>query len=195
MVSTADFRKLALALPGVEEKSHFGKPDFRVDGKIFAGLSVDGTSGNLKMQPELQAMALAARPKAFSPAAGAWGSAGWTLIELAHVRHGELENVLLEAWRLIAPARRVAAYDASAPSADAQTSRAANAAARATNAASSPPRSKARPSKPKTFAPRRAKPALPSNPTASTSTASPAKPSKRTLPSNPKKAKRAAPKV
>ena len=32
------FRSLALALPGAEEKSHFGKADFRVRNNIFATL-------------------------------------------------------------------------------------------------------------------------------------------------------------
>jgi hypothetical protein len=39
MVTAAGMRKLALAMPGVEEKSHFEQPDFRVKNKIFAGLS------------------------------------------------------------------------------------------------------------------------------------------------------------
>src|SRR5689334_8472047 len=72
-MTPAQFRKLALAMPQSEEKSHFGQPDFRVRGKIFAGLDPDGTRGTLKLSPELQAMLLDARPHAFSPAAGYWG--------------------------------------------------------------------------------------------------------------------------
>ncbi len=37
-----DFRKLALALSDAEEKSHFGKADFRVKNKIFAGFNDKG---------------------------------------------------------------------------------------------------------------------------------------------------------
>jgi hypothetical protein len=96
-------RKLALALPEVEEKSHFGKPDFRVRNKIFAGLSQDGSEGNLKLAPELQAMLLSSKPAAFSPAAGAWGRSGWTMIQLAHVASGELAELLREAHALVAP--------------------------------------------------------------------------------------------
>lgn len=50
----AQFRTLALAMPDSEEKSHFGQPDFRVRGKIFAGLDPEGTRGTLKLPPELQ---------------------------------------------------------------------------------------------------------------------------------------------
>jgi len=92
-----------MALPAVEEKSHFEQPDFRVRGKIFAGLSRDGKRGTLKLAPEVQAMVLDAKPKVFSPAAGAWGRSGWTHVELSRVRLAELETLLAEAWRLVAP--------------------------------------------------------------------------------------------
>jgi hypothetical protein len=103
VVTVAQMRKLAMALPAVEEKSHFEQPDFRVRGKIFAGLSRDGKHGTLKLPPEVQAMILDARPKVFAPAAGAWGRSGWTRVELARVRLAELETLLAEAWRLVAP--------------------------------------------------------------------------------------------
>jgi hypothetical protein len=38
-MKAADFRRIALALPEAVEGSHFGNPDFRVGGKIFATLS------------------------------------------------------------------------------------------------------------------------------------------------------------
>ena len=50
-----DLRRLALALPGAEEKSHFDKADFRVRNKIFASLKDDAT-GVIKLLPEQQAM-------------------------------------------------------------------------------------------------------------------------------------------
>jgi hypothetical protein len=98
-------RKLAMALPAVEEKSHFEQPDFRVRGKIFAGLSRGGKRGTLKLPPEVQAMVLDAKPKVFSPAPGAWGRSGWTHVDLARARAAELEALLAESWRLVAPRR------------------------------------------------------------------------------------------
>jgi len=114
MASAAQMRKLALSMPDVEERSHFEQPDFRVRGKIFAGLSRDGARGTLKLVPEAQAMLLDAKPRAFSAAAGAWGRAGWTYVELARVREAELEGLLLQAWRLVAPKRLVAAQQGAA---------------------------------------------------------------------------------
>ena len=40
-MTLSEARKLAMALPGVEEKSHFNQPDFRVKGKIFAVLHAE----------------------------------------------------------------------------------------------------------------------------------------------------------
>jgi hypothetical protein len=76
MATAAQFRKLALALPEVEEKSHFGKPDFRVRNKIFAGLSADGVRANLKIISKVQAALVHGRPETFSFAPGAWGRSG-----------------------------------------------------------------------------------------------------------------------
>src|SRR4051794_40643503 len=101
MVTAAQWRKLALAMPEAEEKSHFGQPDFRVRNKIFAGVSADGKTATLKLTPELQAAALDARPRVFSPAAGAWGRSGWTHVSLAGASLVDLRPMVLEAWRLV----------------------------------------------------------------------------------------------
>ena len=62
---TASFRKLALAQPEAEEKSHFGKVDFRVNNQIFASLPDAGT-GVVKLTREQQEMMVAAEPAIFS---------------------------------------------------------------------------------------------------------------------------------
>jgi hypothetical protein len=115
MVTAAQWRTLALALPEAEEKSHFEQPDFRVRNKIFAELSPDGTRGTLKLPPEMQSMLLDAEPETFTLAAGAWGRSGWTRVELARIESGALTELLLQAWRLVAPKRLVAAHGGSAP--------------------------------------------------------------------------------
>jgi hypothetical protein len=105
VVTPAQMRQLALALPESEEKSHFEQPDFRVCNKIFAGLARDQKTGSLKLSPDVQAMLLEARAAAFYPAAGAWGRSGWTHVVLAEVALGELRELLHESFRLVAPRR------------------------------------------------------------------------------------------
>ncbi len=96
MATPEDFRRLALALPGAEERSHMGHPDFRVGGgRIFATLGApDEAFGMVTLLPEQQALAMDAEPGAFKPAAGAWGRGGSTLVTLAAVSDEWLERTL-----------------------------------------------------------------------------------------------------
>jgi hypothetical protein len=101
-VTREDLRRLALALPAAEEKSHFGKADFRVRNKIFASLK-DEATGVIKLLPEQQAMMAEAEPRVFLPLAGGWGRKGWTKIILADADEITLQSALQTAWRNVAP--------------------------------------------------------------------------------------------
>ena len=80
---TADeFREIALAQPGAEERAHMGHPDFRANGRIFATLQADERTGMVKVAPDEQAVLLRDYPAVFTPAAGAWGRQGCTLVHL-----------------------------------------------------------------------------------------------------------------
>jgi hypothetical protein len=105
MASADDFRRIALSLPGAEERAHMGHPDFRVGGKIFATLSYpDAEHGMVALLPEQQELAIEAEPEAFKPTAGAWGRGGSTLVILGKVSDEWLERGLEWAWRKRAPA-------------------------------------------------------------------------------------------
>ena len=104
MASADAFRRLALSFPGAEEQAHMGHPDFRVGGKIFATLHAPAKgTGAVMLLPEQQELAMAAEPAAFSPAAGAWGRGGSTLVSLADVSDEWLERALAWAWAKRAP--------------------------------------------------------------------------------------------
>ncbi len=108
MVTTAGFRKLALSLPNTAEGSHFGNPDFRVAGKIFAtlGLAKQGF-GTLLLTPEQQAGLLEDAPEIFSPVPGGWGVKGATRVRLSKVSVDVLRGALQMAWERKAPKRLV----------------------------------------------------------------------------------------
>jgi hypothetical protein len=110
MVTREEFAELALTLPETTPGSHFGQPDFRVRGKIFCGLERTAQRASLKVRKDVQALLIASRPRAFVPAAGFWGESGWTYVELPRVGRDELRELLLDAWRLIAPAQLVARH-------------------------------------------------------------------------------------
>lgn len=103
-VTPKEFRRMALSFPETEERAHMDHPDFRVRGKIFASLGYpDEKWGMVKLTPMEQEMLMASEPKAFSPAAGAWGRRGSTMVRLANARKSTLRSALAAAWRNTAP--------------------------------------------------------------------------------------------
>lgn len=94
----AQFRKAALALEGAEEKSHMDHPDFRMNGKVFATLSNGETRGMVKIPPEIQA---SLEGDVFTPAAGAWGRAGCTYVDLKTAPLALVKSLLEEAAKFV----------------------------------------------------------------------------------------------
>jgi len=99
-----EFRRLALSLPGTEERRHMDHPDFRVAGEIFATLGYpDKNWAMVKLTPIEQEMFVKAQPSVFNPCAGAWGRRGGTNVRLKGVRKPTLRRALEAAWRRAAP--------------------------------------------------------------------------------------------
>jgi hypothetical protein len=100
-MNAADFRRIALSLPGAEESSHMGSADFRVGGRIFATLASETQGyGNLMLTPEQQADFVGEQPQVFVPIAGGWGRMGMTHIRLAAATEDVLRGALRAAWKL-----------------------------------------------------------------------------------------------
>ena len=100
-MNVADFRRIAVSLPGAEESSHMGQPDFRVDGRIFATLaSAKQGYGNLMLTPEQQTAFVEEMPEVFLPIPGGWGTMGMTHIRLAEASEDVLYGALHSAWKL-----------------------------------------------------------------------------------------------
>jgi YjbR protein len=96
-----DFRRLALSLPGAEESSHMGSPDFRVGGRIFATLAAAKLGyGNIMITPEQQAAFVAELPEIFIPVAGGWGRGGATHVNLAVASEDVVLGALQTAHKL-----------------------------------------------------------------------------------------------
>lgn len=101
-MTDAVFRRLALDLPETEEKSHFGKADFRVRNKIFAGFTAEGYA-HVKLTADQQEMLCAAEPTVLKPIPGGWGRQGWTRVDHRTADEALLRSLLLVAWRNVAP--------------------------------------------------------------------------------------------
>jgi hypothetical protein len=96
-----DFRRLALSLPGAEESSHMGSPDFRVGGRIFATLAAAKQGyGNIMITPEQQSAFAQELPEVFIPVPGGWGRGGATHINLAAANEDVVLGALQTAHKL-----------------------------------------------------------------------------------------------
>ena len=73
-------------------------PDFRVKGKIFATLSAHPEWGMVALTPEEQQNYLNAAPEAFTPAAGAWGRGGSTMVRLKAAKKTMVKQAMQAAW-------------------------------------------------------------------------------------------------
>jgi hypothetical protein len=103
-------RRMALAFPEAEEKSHFGTADFRVRNRIFATLPKDDWAV-VKLTPEQQEIMTGSEPAIFQPVKGGWGRQGWTRVILSEVDALTLRSALTTAWRNVAPVKLRKALD------------------------------------------------------------------------------------
>ncbi|MEV0228961.1 MmcQ/YjbR family DNA-binding protein [Nonomuraea sp. NPDC050786] len=112
MVTEDDVRRLALALPEALEKTMYGTPAFYVRGKWFARIRDEGDVLVLPVGSEEEKAGLvAAEPGTFFTTPHYDGSAT-VLVRFGAVDAEELGELLTDAWRLRAPTRLAAAFDA-----------------------------------------------------------------------------------
>ena len=106
-MTSAEFRKMALALPDTEQRAHMGHPDFRVAGKIFATMGYPAAGmAMVKLTPEQQHAYTHAEPETFVPVKGAWGAKGSTNVLLRTANRSAVKSALTDAWSNIAPQPR-----------------------------------------------------------------------------------------
>lgn len=78
-----------------------GHPDFRANGRIFATLQADEQTGMVSVAPEEQAELMYEHPGVFTPAAGAWGRQGCTMVHLSDASPKVVKPALLLAWQRV----------------------------------------------------------------------------------------------
>jgi hypothetical protein len=105
-MTPAQFKKLALAVPGAEEHSHMGHPDFRLPkkGRIFASLQPAKGIAMVVLEREHQAALVERDPETFL-LFGGWSKNGSTGIALKRAKTAEVKDLLREAFRVVAARR------------------------------------------------------------------------------------------
>ncbi|HUN98058.1 MAG TPA: MmcQ/YjbR family DNA-binding protein [Bradyrhizobium sp.] len=94
MPTPADVRKIALALDGVTEVDHWGRPAYRTTKRIFAVMRPDGLYLNLP--DERKEFLFAADDKTFVKYM--WGKTANVIVQIDRVSAKELKALIGEAW-------------------------------------------------------------------------------------------------
>jgi predicted DNA-binding protein (MmcQ/YjbR family) len=102
MLTIAQARKMALSLPGAEEKPHFHLTSFRIKNKIFATLHTDKNYVMVNLLPIDQSVFCAYNKEIIFPVPGGWGKKGATFINLKKVPKSLFQDALTTAWKKIA---------------------------------------------------------------------------------------------
>jgi hypothetical protein len=95
-------RKLAVALPGVEESTSYGTPAFKVRGKLFVRLHQSGEALVVGMDENDRALRMKADPETYF-ITDHYLAYPWILVRLSSVQEDDLRELLEDAWRRVAP--------------------------------------------------------------------------------------------
>lgn len=113
MVDAEAVRRVARSLPGTEERIVRDRVKFRVGRLVYAALSPDETIMGFGFPREERAALVASAPDRFLMPLPADERYKWVRVRLAAIDEHELRELIVDAWRMCAPKRIVAAYDES----------------------------------------------------------------------------------
>ena len=104
-------RELAGALPGAEESTTYGKPAFKVGGKLFVWISPERHADDalaVRVDPDEKEFLIASGGAYFQTPH--YDGHPIVLIRLERISRAQLEGRVEDAWLLRAPKRLVDAY-------------------------------------------------------------------------------------
>ena len=108
-------RELASAFPGVEEGLTYGKPSFKVRGKLFVWMSPSGDAPPdalaLRVDPDEKPLLIASDPVVFFETPHYYGHP-IVLVHLDTVDRETLADRIEDSWLLRAPKRLLGEYTA-----------------------------------------------------------------------------------
>jgi hypothetical protein len=97
MMTIDDFRRVALSMPGAEELSGMGYPNFRAERKSFA--TIEDAGAVIRLTRDQQTRFMATAPETFAPASDGWGKCGSTVVRLEAADEATLWDAVATAWR------------------------------------------------------------------------------------------------
>ncbi|GAA4591288.1 MmcQ/YjbR family DNA-binding protein [Planotetraspora phitsanulokensis] len=115
MITAAEIREVAAALPRTEEKLVRDRVTFRVGRLVYVTISADETSMGFGFPKEERAALIAAEPDKFHMPRPSDERYNWVRAWLSALDHAEMEELVVDAWRMVVPKRVAAAYLAEGP--------------------------------------------------------------------------------
>lgn len=100
MVKAEDAKAIALSLPETGEQSHFNRTAFTAKKKIFATLSFEDKTLNLRFTPAEQFIFCPPGSDMIFPIPNGWGRQGWTTINLDKANKKLVTAAIKEAHKL-----------------------------------------------------------------------------------------------
>ena len=114
MATDDDVRRIAFSLPEVTEKPSYGTPGFRVKDKLFLRIRAEAEGGLVVFVPDLvdKEALLASDTEVFftTPHYDGYPT---VLVHLDKIGLDELTELITDSWRVKAPTKVLAAYEAS----------------------------------------------------------------------------------
>ncbi|MFG3497502.1 MmcQ/YjbR family DNA-binding protein [Streptomyces sp. NPDC047928] len=113
MATADDVRRIALSLPGAEERLSWGMPTFRAGpgGRVFAALGDDDRTLGVKCPKEDREELIASEPEKYFLREGHDDRYAWLRVRLAALDdEAELRAILIDSWRQAAPRGLLAAH-------------------------------------------------------------------------------------
>jgi hypothetical protein len=109
MVTTEDVRRIASSLPRTTEAVVRDRVKFRIGRIVYLALSRDETLLGFAYPKEERAGLVAAEPEKFLMPVPSDERYNWVRVRLAAIDEAELEELVVEAWRMCVPKRVAAA--------------------------------------------------------------------------------------
>ena len=110
MISTKNFREIALGFAEATEQPHFEKTSFRVKNKIFVTLDESTKLACAKLSSTDQSVFCLIDETMIWPVPNKWGKQGWTMIALEKIKKQLLKDLLTHAYCSVAPKTLAALY-------------------------------------------------------------------------------------
>lgn len=110
MADLADVRRIALALPRAYEAMVRDYVKFRVGRLVFASVSPDETLLGFGFPKEARESLVESEPGTFLMPVASDLRYNWVRLRLARIGRDELEELLVDAWRMCVPKKVAAEY-------------------------------------------------------------------------------------